>query len=64
MNRYYIKHDDDGNNFDCLVDAESEEQAVVLWRRYYDNFYSVEPDTIWLLPPMSQKPRAIKWFIG
>lgn len=35
-NVYFIgHHDDDGNNFDLLVEAETTEEAVSLWQNNY-----------------------------
>lgn len=60
---YYLERDEDS---DCYVIAESVEQAVQLWRKYFASAkldYTM-PDFITLVPIdelLNRTPRALDW---
>jgi hypothetical protein len=45
-----------------LVEAASLDQAVGLWRRHFDLGECVRPDSVFAVPAITGRPRALSWF--
>jgi hypothetical protein len=46
---YFVQHsDEDGNNFDLLVRATTESDAVAFWRQYYE--FDYKPERVHVFP--------------
>lgn len=67
---YFVSHDDTDNhmNYDLLVEAKSHEEAIKLWRDYYDDDddpdapeMPLQPEQVFLVPPLTGTVRAVPW---
>jgi hypothetical protein len=61
-------HDDEGENLDWFVSAETVEQAVALWREHLANDWmdpedaaGKEPETIAVAPQPAEQPTVHAW---
>ncbi len=60
MNLYLVvMNSDDGESLDQFVSAESPEQAVQLWRRWWDDDNSVP--RVFQVPALVEKPHVHTW---
>lgn len=67
LTRYYFcSANDDGENCDMVVDANNEAEATSLYlaevKRLDWNFEQI--DRVWILPPMSDEPKAYAWGVN
>lgn len=59
---FYVNHeDDDGENFDLVVEAASPEDAAALWRGYYEFVADMVPNRVFTVPTVTGTPRAWDW---
>lgn len=61
MNLYYVRLDDYGDNYDALIEAESEAHALELWQKAYGFMTGDEPSWIGQVR-LTGQARMIPWY--
>lgn len=59
---FYVNHeDDDGDNFDLVVEAHSPEDAAALWREYYEFEDDQTPNRVFTVPTVTGAQKVWHW---
>jgi hypothetical protein len=53
--------DIDSDNLDLMVEATSVEEAITLWRAYYELEAGEAPQRVFSVPALTGVPRALRW---
>jgi hypothetical protein len=61
MKLYFISHEEDGDNFDLFVWANTPSQAGEIWQRHF-GFDGTEPNLTFVVPTeQPADPQALGW---
>ncbi len=59
---FFVAHRDDADSsYDLLVEAASAEEAITLWRGYYELGDDARPDSVFTVPALTGASRALSW---
>jgi hypothetical protein len=63
MKVHFVSYDDEnGDDLGLFVSANSYEQAVGLWQRYYELEDDIAPKAVYIVPPAGREAGAHSWF--